>query len=159
MFGLDDIAKFFWSFLLVFPAVSILHVLGHGLMALLFGGKASLEIGMGKKLLKIGPVQIRSIYFMDSFCNYGELKYDNRITNALIYAGGSLFNLASIFLVNTLIAKDVLSENIVLYQFVYFSTYYVFFALIPVRYSENHLSDGMAIYKALRYGEKYEINN
>ncbi len=96
---------------------------------------------------------------MDSFCNYGELKYDNRVSNALIYAGGSIFNLASIFIVNTLIVKDILSENIFLYQFVYFSTYYVFFALIPVRYSDNHLSDGMAIYKVLRYGEKYKINN
>ncbi|TYS37476.1 hypothetical protein [Bacillus swezeyi] len=159
MFGFQDIAKFFWSFLLVFPAVSILHVLGHSFMAVIFGGKSSLEIGMGKKLVKIGPIQIRSIYFMDSFCNYGELKFDNRYTNALIYAGGAIFNLASIFIVNSLIINDMLKENIFFYQFVYFSTYYVFFALIPVRYSKNHLSDGMAIYKVLRYGEKYEINN
>ena len=159
MFGMQDIVKFFWWFLIVFPAVSVLHVLGHSVMAVLFGGKSSLEIGMGKKLLKIGPVQIRSVYFMDSFCKYGDLKYDNRFTNAMIYAGGSLFNLASIFIVNLLIIKDIIPENIFFYQFVYFSTYYVFFALIPVRYSENHLSDGMAIYKVLRYGEKYEINN
>lgn len=48
MFGLQDIVKFFWSFLIVFPAVSVLHVLGHSVMAVLFGGKSSLEIGMGK---------------------------------------------------------------------------------------------------------------
>ncbi|MCD2488747.1 hypothetical protein LRN11_10215, partial [Bacillus licheniformis] len=83
MFGLQDIVKFLWSFLIVFPAVSVLHVLGHSAMAVLFGGKSSLEIGMGKKLLKIGPVQIRSVYFMDSFCKYGDLKYDNRFTNAM----------------------------------------------------------------------------
>lgn len=49
---------------------------------------------------------------MDSFCKYGDLKYDNRFTNAMIYAGGSLFNLASIFIVNLLIIKDIIPENI-----------------------------------------------
>ncbi|MFN2744585.1 MULTISPECIES: hypothetical protein [Bacillus] len=159
MFGFRDIITFFWSFLLVFPAVSVLHALGHSFMVLIFGGKPDLEVGMGKKLIKIGVIQIRSIYFMDSFCNYSDLKYDNRYTHALIYAGGAIFNLASIFIVNSLIIHDILAESIFLYQFVYFSTYYLVFALIPVRYSENHLSDGMAIYQVLKYGEKYETNH
>ncbi|MCI3987191.1 hypothetical protein MMJ63_20645, partial [Bacillus vallismortis] len=75
----------------------------------------------------------------------------------LVYAGGSLFILRSIFAVNLLIIHSVLKPNVFFYQFVYFSTYYVFFALLPVRYSEKMSSDGLAIYKVLRYGERYEI--
>lgn len=55
--------------------------------------------------------------------------------------------------------KDVLEPNLFFYQFVYFSTYYVFFALLPVQYGDNKLSDGLAVYKVLRYGERCEINN
>ncbi|AZV49773.1 hypothetical protein BJH90_10120 [Bacillus halotolerans] len=158
MFGFDDMVKFLWSFLIVLPLVSIIHVAGHSFMAFVFGGKGSLDIGMGKKLFKIGPIQVRTIYFMDSFCRYGELKIDNRFSHALVYAGGCLFNLITIFAVNLLIIHSVLEPNVFFYQFVYFSTYYVFFALLPVRYSENKSSDGLALYKVLRYGERYEID-
>lgn len=122
------------------------------------GYDRSLDIGMGKTLLKIGPIRFRTIYFIDSFCRYGELKIDNRFSNALVYAGGCLFNLITIFAINLLIIHSVLKPNVFFYQFVYFSTYYVFFALLPVRYSEKKSSDGLAIYKVLRYGERYEID-
>ncbi|MFP3422670.1 hypothetical protein R0K19_25205, partial [Bacillus sp. SIMBA_161] len=64
-----------------------------------------------------------------------------------------------IFLINLLIIKDFLEPNLFFYQFVYFSTYYVFFALLPVQYGDNKLSDGLAVYKVIRYGERCEINN
>ncbi|WP_336155925.1 hypothetical protein [Bacillus sp. 204(2023)] len=158
MFGFNDMVKFLWSFLIVLPLVQIIHVSGHSFMAFIFGGKGSLDIGMGKTLLKIGPIRFRTIYFIDSFCRYGELKIDNRFSNALVYAGGCLFNLITIFAINLLIIHSILKPNVFFYQFVYFSTYYVFFALLPVRYSEKKSSDGLAIYKVLRYGERYEID-
>lgn len=158
MFGFNDMVKFLWSFLIVLPLVQIIHVSGHSFMAFIFGGKGSLDIGMGKTLLKIVPIRFRTIYFIDSFCRYGELKIDNRFSNALVYAGGCLFNLITIFAINLLIIHSVLKPNVFFYQFVYFSTYYVFFALLPVRYSEKKSSDGLAIYKVLRYGERYEID-
>ena len=97
LFGFNDMIKFFVSFLIILPMVSVIHVSGHSFMAMLFGGKASLDIGMGKRLLKVGPIQVRRIYFIDSFCKFGELRIDNRLTSALVYSGGCLFNLASIF--------------------------------------------------------------
>ncbi|ASB67474.1 putative membrane protein YwmF [Bacillus velezensis] len=112
MFGFNDMIKFFVSFLIILPMVSVIHVSGHSFMAMLFGGKASLDIGMGKRLLKVGPIQVRRIYFIDSFCKFGELRIDNRLTSALVYSGGCLFNLASIFLINLLIIKDVLEPNL-----------------------------------------------
>ncbi|KAF1678106.1 hypothetical protein BTW01_15530 [Bacillus sp. SKDU12] len=159
MFGFNDMVKFLWSFLIVLPLVQIIHVSGHSFMALIFGGKGSLDIGMGKTLFKIGPIRVRAIYFIDSFCRFGDLKTDNRLSRALVYGGGSLFNLITIFAINFLITHSVLTPNMFFYQFVYFSTYYVFFALLPVRYSEKKSSDGLAIYKVLRYGERYEIDH
>jgi hypothetical protein len=47
----------------------------------------------------------------------------------------------------------VLSKNLFSYQFVYFSIYYIVFSLLPFEYSETSLSDGRAIYDALRYGK------
>ncbi len=111
MFGFNDMVKFLWSFLIVLPLVQIIHVSGHSFMALIFGGKGSLDIGMGKTLFKIGPIRIRAIYFIDSFCRFGELKTDNRFSHALVYAGGSLFNLITIFIVNLLIIHSVLKPN------------------------------------------------
>ncbi len=70
MFGFNDMVKFLWSFLIVLPLVQIIHVSGHSFMAFIFGGKGSLDIGMGKTLLKIGPIRFRTIYFIDSFCRY-----------------------------------------------------------------------------------------
>lgn len=111
MFGFNDMWKFFWSFLIVLPLVSVTHVAGHSFMAFIFGGKASLDIGMGKKLFKIGPIRVRRIYFVDSFCQFGNLKIDNRFSNALVYGGGCLFNFISIFTVNLLILNSVLEPN------------------------------------------------
>ena len=61
LFGFNDMIKFFVSFLIILPMVSVIHVSGHSFMAMLFGGKASLDIGMGKRLVKVGPIQVRRI--------------------------------------------------------------------------------------------------
>lgn len=90
---------------------------------------------------------------MHSFCIYEKLKYDNRFTHACVHAGGTIANLASILLVYSLIVLGVLSKNLFSYQFVYFSIYYIVFSLLPFEYSETSLSDGRAIYDALRYGK------
>lgn len=159
MFELNDMITFFWSFFLILPIVSIVHVAGHSFFALIFGGKASMNIGVGKLLVKMGPIKVRSMYFIDSFCRYQSLKLDNRFTNALIHAGGAIFNLGSIFLINSLIINNILEPHLFFYQLSYFSAYYIFFSLIPVQYSKSHLTDGLAIFKVLKYGERYEITD
>lgn len=160
MFGFDDMVKFLWSFLIVLPLVSIIHVAGHSFMAFVFGGKGSLDIGMGKKLFKIGPIQVRTIYFMDSFCRYGELKIDNRFSHALVYAGGCLFNLITIFAVNLLIIHSVLEPNVFFYQFVYFSTYYVFLPCCrSVTQKINHLTGWRSTRCSVTESVMKSINN
>ncbi|MGW9103512.1 hypothetical protein ACWGPK_30045, partial [Priestia megaterium] len=152
MFGISDIPKFLFSFLLVLPLVSIIHQLGHSIMVIFFGGKVDFTIGKGRTILKWRKIKIKSVYFLDSFCVYEKLKYDNRITHAFVYAGGTIANVTSIFIINGLIIADVFSTTLFAYQFVYFSVYYIIFSLLPIRYSETTSSDGRAIYDALRYG-------
>ncbi|MGG3571740.1 hypothetical protein ABES25_17390 [Bacillus gobiensis] len=159
MFELKDMITFLWSFFLILPIVSLIHVAGHSFFAFIFGGKASMEIGLGNLLVKIGPIKVKSMYFIDSLCQYNSLKLDNRLTNALVYAGGAIFNLGTIFLINNLIINNILEPHLFFYQFSYFSAYYTFFALIPVQYSKDNLSDGMAIFKVLKYGERQQATH
>lgn len=153
VFGLNDLPKFVWSFCLVLPLVSFIHQLGHSVMAIIFGGKVDFTIGRGKTILKMGKFKIKSVYFLDSFCKYENLKNDSRISHAVVYAGGVLFNLLTIFIMNGLIMANILPEDIFCYQFVYFSVYYVIFSLLPIQYTETSASDGRAIYNVLRYGK------
>jgi len=153
MFGWSDMPKLLFSFLIVIPLVSVIHQLGHSLMAIILGGRVDFTIGQGKTIFKWKKIKIKSIYFLHSFCIYEKLKYDNRFTHACVYAGGTIANLASIILMYGLIMWGVLSKNLFSYQFVYFSIYYIVFSLLPFEYSETSLSDGRAIYDALRYGK------
>lgn len=79
-----------------------------------------------QKVLKIGVVEIRRIYFLDAFCHYEEMRKNNRFSHILVYLGGSLCNLLSVLILNTMIANDILPEHQFFYQFAYFSVYYVF---------------------------------
>ncbi|MCJ7988372.1 site-2 protease family protein [Priestia megaterium] len=153
MFGWSDMPKLLFSFLIVIPLVSVIHQLGHSLMAIILGGRIDFTIGQGRTIFRWKKIKIKSIYFLHSFCIYEKLKYDNRFTHACVYAGGTIANLASILLVYGLIMWGVLSKNLFSYQFVYFSIYYIVFSLLPFEYSETSLSDGRAIYDALRYGK------
>jgi hypothetical protein len=63
MFGFNDLWKFFLSFFLILPLVTILHQLGHMFFARLFGGKVNMHIGSGKLLTKIGPLHYNAFIF------------------------------------------------------------------------------------------------
>ncbi|MCD7035267.1 hypothetical protein LRR81_13550 [Metabacillus sp. GX 13764] len=153
MFEWNDVLTFFWAFFLVLPLAAIVHQMGHTFFALLFGGKGCFTVGRGKTIVKLGVVKIKHLYFLDSFCEYENLKYDSRYAHALVYLGGPLFNLLSVLGINSLINAGFLEANQFLYQFSYFSVYFVFFALFPVKYSEHHSTDGRAIYDVLKYGK------
>lgn len=150
MFGFNDIWKFFFSFFLVMPLVTIIHQMGHMLFAKIFGGQVNMHIGSGKVLAKMGPLHIRRLYFYDGWCEYITLaEKDKRWQLILVYLGGSIFNLASILILNGLILMNELEPGIFLYQFVYFSFYFLFFSLFPIWHGENP-SDGMAVWNLIR---------
>ncbi|MYL65086.1 hypothetical protein GLW07_17140 [Bacillus hwajinpoensis] len=137
---------FFVNFFIILPIVTLVHEAGHVLVARLFGGRIKFCIGTGKKIIDIGPLEVRKKYFMEGWCQYDKLTYDKTWTHVSIYLAGSMFNLI-------LILTEVLPEALVFRQFVYFSFYFIFFSLMPYKNEDGKPSDGMAIYDVIRYGK------
>lgn len=150
MFGFAEIAKFLFSFFLVLPAVTLLHELGHYVMARIFGGKVRVHVGTGNVLMKLGPLRIRKLYFYDGWCEYVSLREDHKLSKILVYLGGALFNLAAILIINFLVFRGVFEANLYFYQFMYFSFYYVFFSLMPMEQANGCPSDGLAALNTLK---------
>ncbi|WP_433742446.1 site-2 protease family protein [Falsibacillus pallidus] len=157
MFTLDDMWMFFLAFFLTLPIVTIVHELGHVLAARLFGAKIKFTLGTGKTLFKIGAIEVKRLYFMEGWCQYEELTFNTKWTHAIIYLAGSLFNLAAILIVNSLIYAGIFHVHIFFYQFVYFSVYFIFFSLFPFRTGDGRPSDGQAIYDVFKYGTSKDL--
>jgi hypothetical protein len=154
MFTLNDMWIFFLAFFLTLPLVTLVHEAGHVLAARVFGARINFAIGAGKTLLKLGPLEVKRLYFMDGWCQYEDLKYDKKWVHIMIYLSGSISNLLVILLINYLIYQGVLPAHIFFYQFVYFSVYFIFFSLFPFKTGEGNPSDGLAIYEVLKFGKK-----
>ncbi|WP_026690970.1 site-2 protease family protein [Alteribacter aurantiacus] len=152
MFGWSDIPTAILAFFVILPMVMLIHELGHYLLTRLFGGKIAFTLGRGKVIFKLGGIEVRRVYFLDSWCQIKELKVSNRWSHALVYMGGPLFNIFTIIIINSSIHMGWVEPHILFYQFVYFSLYFTFFALLPVEYGKGHPSDGKAIYDVLKYG-------
>ncbi|MEK4909788.1 hypothetical protein [Niallia sp. FSL M8-0099] len=145
MFTLSDLDKFVWAFFVVLPIVNLVHAAGHQLFVWIFGLKGDLTIGRGKRLFSIGCMHIHVLYFVDAACHYKGIEKKKRWQQTLIHGGGVLFNLLSILVVNSLIIQDVLPKSSFFYQFVYFSFYFIFFAVLPFNYGEDSPNDGKSI--------------
>lgn len=151
MFGLTDIVKFLFSFFLIMPIITLIHLSGHIFFVSIFGGtEKKIYIGCGKKLFSFLTVEVRKYYFWNGSCEFKNLKHDNRFTNMMIYIGGSLFNLISMLLVYSLIYQDIIEGSVVWYQFIYFSFYIMFFSLFPMYFADGSPSDGKAAGLALK---------
>ncbi|WP_047154146.1 DUF2188 domain-containing protein [Aneurinibacillus tyrosinisolvens] len=151
MFGLSDVMKFLTAFFVVLPVVTLLHEAGHVFFAKVLGGKnIKVVLGSGDVVCKIGALEIREYYFWYGICHYERLRYNNRFTNILVYSGGIVFNSISALAVELLVRHHVLANETLYYQFVYFSFYFVFFAVFPMGYPDGSYSDGKVILNLLR---------
>ncbi|KUP04503.1 membrane protein [Bacillus coahuilensis m2-6] len=157
MFTLQDMGGFFLSVFILLPIVSVIHQLGHVIFAWLFGGNAKFIVGRGKRLVKIGEIEVNRVYFLDAFCEYKNLKWDNRWTHSIVYLGGVTFNVVPVFILNTFIHKGIVPPSAIFEQFGYFSIYFAFFALIPIYYGKGHPSDGRALYEIWKHGKKLDV--
>lgn len=127
MFGFADIIKFLISFFVILPIVTLIHLSGHIFFVTLFRGlEKKIIIGCGPMVFSIWNIEVRKYYFWNGACEFKSLRHDNRVTNTLIYLGGSLFNLISIFLVHALISQGTLDKSVFWSQFTYFSFYILF---------------------------------
>ncbi|GHI00967.1 hypothetical protein [Neobacillus kokaensis] len=160
MFGFADIIKFLISFFVILPIVTLIHLSGHIFFVTLFGGlEKKIVIGCGTKVFSFWNIEIRKYYFWNGACEFKSLRHDNRFTNTLIYLGGSLFNLTSIFLVNALISQGILDTSVFWYQFVYFSFYILFLSLFPMYFSDGSPSDGKAAVLTLKNQHEKKISD
>ena len=64
MFGLTDIVKFLFSFFLIMPIITLIHLSGHIFFVSIFGGtEKKIYIGCGKKLFSFLTVELENIIF------------------------------------------------------------------------------------------------
>ncbi|TLS38953.1 hypothetical protein [Pseudalkalibacillus caeni] len=150
MFGIDFV-RFVQAFFVIFPLVTFIHLLGHYTYIRFYGGKkAKIVLGCGKPILTIGPIEVRLFYFWFGGCEYSELANETVKSKVWIYTGGFLFNLMSISVIYVFIYSSIIPANGFLYQFVYFSFYVLFFAVLPMDFPDGSPSDGKAIIQLLR---------
>jgi hypothetical protein len=160
MFGLADIIKFLISFFVILPIVTLIHLCGHFFFVMLFGGlEKKIIIGYGPMVFSFWKIEVRKYYFLNGTCEFKTLRYDNRVTNTLIYLGGSLFNLAGIFLVNVLISQGILDKSVFWSQFTFYSFYNLFFSLFPMYFSDGSPSDGKAAVLTLKNQDEKKISD
>lgn len=151
MLEFSDLPKFFLAFFLVLPLVSLVHEGGHVFFAWLMGGRnIKVSIGTGKVLSHLGLLEIRQYYFWYGLCSFDNIKRNRRFSNILIFSGGVLFNALSAIVLIYLIEHKFLKPSQLTYQFIYFSLYYIFFALLPMPYPGGNFSDGKVILDLLR---------
>ncbi|MFB8734867.1 hypothetical protein ACEQPO_16115 [Bacillus sp. SL00103] len=79
------------------------------------------------------------------------------MSHILVYLGGSLCNLLSVLILNTMIANDFLPEHQFFYQFAYFSVYYVFLHFCQSSMQIIIRVMGEAIVNIIRHGEPCDI--
>ncbi|WP_232732376.1 hypothetical protein [Bacillus sp. mrc49] len=78
--------KFLFSFFLIMPIVTLIHLSGHIFFVTIFGGvEKKIVIGCGNKLFSFLNIEVRKYYFWNGACEFKGLKHDNRLTNMLIY--------------------------------------------------------------------------
>ncbi|WHX41982.1 hypothetical protein QNH36_07565 [Mesobacillus sp. AQ2] len=153
MFGFSDFLGFLLALLFIYPVVSLVHELGHSFFAWLFGGKFSFSLGRGRQIFKKGPFILNSMYFLDAFCEYGHLKWNNRLTHFLVHAGGVIFNLGSVLVLNLLISQNIIEPHTIFVRYSYFSVWLATFSLVPVDYGNENYSDGLSIYQVIRHNK------
>lgn len=76
-------------------------------MVIFFGGRVDFIIGKGKMIFKWKKIKIKFVYFLDFFCVYEKLKYDNWFIYVCVYVGGVIVNLVFIFFINGLVMDDI----------------------------------------------------
>jgi hypothetical protein len=109
-----------------------------------------LVLGCGAKLFTFRFIEFRICYFWYGGCEFSKINVTNRLHHLLIYFGGSFFNIISIIIIHMFIKLNIINASSITYQFIYFSIYTIFFALLPMDYPDGSPTDGKAIYRILR---------
>lgn len=99
------------AILIFIPIVTLIHEIGHAFTAKLFGCKLKrIVIGKGKTILKLGLLEIKSIYFFPGWYETYDIA-KTKAGRAMIHIGGSLSNLISASIVILLINNEIVEHH------------------------------------------------
>lgn len=158
MFGLFDVVRLLMSALVVLPITSVLRESGYYLAATILGAKdKKLIIGSGPILFTLPTIEVRRYFFMYSWMEYEELQPSNRFWHAVIYASPIINPLIAGFVVNSLLAQDVLPGELFWNTFLFYIFYYVLFDILPVYLPDGQPTNGRAIFDLIWHGERSDF--
>ncbi|ARF13455.1 hypothetical protein [Sporosarcina ureae] len=160
MFGLADLLGLVISSFIILPVVTFLREAGYFVISGLFGVKnARLTIGSGPRLLKLGVLDIRKYYHVNSWFSFDSVKRKSNFAYICIYAGPILINVVVALTMNALIANGFFEDSKTFWnRFIFYAFYFVLFDSIPMKTVNGKPNNGMIIYELLRYGKRVDFN-
>ncbi|MFD0953225.1 hypothetical protein [Virgibacillus natechei] len=158
MFGLFDLLRLVMAALVILPITAIIRESGYYIAATLLGAKEKkLIVGSGPTLFTLPTIEVRRYFFMYSWMEYEELHPSNRFWHGIIYVSPIFGPLLLGILINTLLAQEVLPNNMFWDTFMYYIFYYIFFDLIPVYLPDGQPTNGRAIFDLIWRGERSDF--
>ncbi|PIC76541.1 hypothetical protein CSV74_11130 [Sporosarcina sp. P19] len=160
MFGLADLLGLVISCFIILPVVTFLREAGYFVISGLFGVKnARLTIGSGPRLFKLGVLDIRKYYHVNSWFSFDSVKRKSNFAYICIYAGPILINVVVALTMNALIANGFFEDSKTFWnRFIFYAFYFVLFDSIPMKTVNGKPNNGMIIYELLRYGKRVDFN-
>ncbi|PID20645.1 hypothetical protein CSV61_13795 [Sporosarcina sp. P3] len=160
MFGLADLIGLVISAFIILPVVTFLREAGYFVISGLFGVKnARLTIGSGPRLFKLGVLDIRKYYHVNSWFSFDSVKRKSNFAYICIYAGPILINVIVALTMNALIANGYFEDSKTFWnRFIFYAFYFVLFDSIPMKTVNGKPNNGMIIYELLRYGKRVDFN-
>lgn len=160
MFGLADLIGLVISSFIILPVVTFLREAGYFIISGLFGVKnARLTIGSGPRLFKLGVLDIRKYYHVNSWFSFDSVKRKSNFAYICIYAGPILINVIVAVTMNALIANGFFEDSKTFWnRFIFYAFYFVLFDSIPMKTVNGKPNNGMIIYELLRYGKRVDFN-
>ena len=160
MFGLADLIGLVISSFIILPVVTFLREAGYFVISGLFGVKnARLTIGSGPRLFKLGVLDIRKYYHVNSWFSFDSVKRKSNFAYICIYAGPILINVVVAVTMNALIANGYFEDSKTFWnRFIFYAFYFVLYDSIPMKTVNGKPNNGMIIYELLRYGKRIDFN-
>ena len=161
MFGLSDLLDLVISAFIILPIVIFLREAGYFIVSGIFGVKnPRLTIGVGPRIFKRGMIDVRKHYHLYSWFSYDSLKRESKFAYICVYAAPILINLSFAFVINALLANEIIQEYRTFWdRFVFYAFYYVLFDIVPMKTIGGKPNNGMIIYEMVRYGKRTDYNN
>ena len=133
------------------PVITLIHECGHLFFLKLFDDITDYRItlGYGKSILTLGNIEICPLYFFYGRTTPDDIFDSSKLHNILFQFGGILFSLISIILL-FILNKLHLISNYVYTPFLDFSVWCTFTAIIPIKYPDGNISDGLRILRTIK---------